>query len=204
MQKRQYFWLFGFVAGLAAIGLYIQKWNRQFLKYQMQTKALPTDAGQLHLGKQVQVSTLLECPAEKVWQLVLTSGLTEHLTWPWITFTPHGKQDMPALWKEHEAVEVQLRLFDLVPIGWHQIIVEKIDQESFRVQTKEKGQFLPTWNHLIELQSTTDDRTVYTDSIDVYAGTRTGMAASLVSWFLRYRQARLRKLAISLGRGAQA
>ena len=66
MQKRQYFWLFGFVAGLAAIGLYIQKWNRQFLKYQMQTKALPTDAGQLHLGKQVQVSTLLECPAEKV------------------------------------------------------------------------------------------------------------------------------------------
>lgn len=199
MKKRQYLWLFGFVAGLSAIGLYLQRWNRQFLKYKVAAKALPTDAGQLQLGKQVQVTTFLDCPADKLWQLVLTSGLTEHLSWPCLTFIPVERTALPAVWKEGETIHLDLRLFDWLPLGRHTIMVEKVDQQGLRIQTQESGRIVRVWNHTIELSRVNDFQTLYTDSIDVHAGWMTEWIAGLVSWFFRYRQARLKKLAARLG-----
>lgn len=197
MRKQQFFWLFGFVAGMATIGLFLQRWNRQFIKYQVQSRALSNEAGQLHLGKQVQVTTRLDGPAEKLWQLVITSGLTEHLSWPWLSFLPIDQPALPAIWTEKDLVRVQLRLLGIIPLGWHTIGVEKIDHEDLCLKTREMGQIVPLWNHTIELQAHGDHQTLYTDTIDLYAGNWTNILAGLVSWFLRYRQARMKKL----GRG---
>lgn len=199
MRKKQYLWLFGFVSGLAVVGLYLQRWNRQFLIQHVRTKAIPTEKGQLQLARQVQVSTVLDCPIEKAWQLVITSGLTEHLSWPCLAFTPVEGEVLPAIWKEKDLVHLHLRFMDILPLGWHRILVERIDPESYRIQTRETGQYVPTWNHSIELQKTSDDKTLYTDKIDVYAGSRTDIVAGLASWFFRYRQGRLRKLSKNLG-----
>ncbi len=198
MKKQQFLWLFGFVAGLAAIGLFFQRWNRQFLHFQIKTKGIPADTGQLHVGKQVQVMTRLNCPSDKIWQLLLTSGLTEYLSWPFLSFSPIDHQNLPALWTEAQPVLVRLRLFDVIPLGWHNIRVEKIDHAERIIKTQETGQFIPLWNHTIKLQPAEENQTVYMDTIDLYAASQTSVISSLVGWFMRYRQARLRRLAGAL------
>lgn len=198
MIKKQFLWLLGFVAGLAAIGLFFQRWNRQFLQFKVKTKGIPASTGQLHLGKQIQVTTILDSPASKIWQLLLTSGLTEHLSWPFLYFSPIDQQNLPALWPEDQPVRVRLRLFDLIPLGWHIIRIKKVDHAEMIIETQESGQLISLWNHTIILQPAEDNRTVYTDTIDLYAASQTSVISKLVGWFFRYRQTRLRWLASNL------
>ncbi len=199
MKKRHFLWLFGYAAGVAGIGLLVQRWNKQFLQAQLRTKVIPTGEGYIRMGKQVQVSTLLNCPAEQVWQLAQTSGLSQHLAWPWLSLASIDHSDLPALWQTGETLRIQLRFLDLLPIDWQTVTVEKVDDQQRYLQTKQTGHYFSIFNHRIELHETEDRRTIFTDTVELYAGPRTDLAASLLSWFLRYRQARLRTLVSRLG-----
>lgn len=198
MRKHQYLWLLGFVAGLAGLGLYFKKWNRQFIRYQTQSKVIPHGHGRLYLGKQVQVGTRLEGTPEQVWELILTTGLTEHLNWPIISITRLDRSDLPALWQVNETFKVALRLLDIVPVGWQVIKVVKLQPDQRLMEMKGSGWLIKAWTHTIYLTEDQDGHTNYSDCVEIYAGSHSEWLANLINWLMRYRQSRLKKLAEGL------
>ena len=205
MKKRfQYLWLFGFAAGLAGVGLYLQRLNRQFLRSSMRTRGLPSGEGRLILGKQIQAISVLESSRERLWQLAITSGLMTYLDWPWISFHPTEEKNLPAIWRQGDSVQVKLRFLFIIPLGKHTIVIEKVDSDHYSLQTRKHGRFAQVWDHAIDLQELPDGWTIYTDTIDIYAGPQTDRIASLAAWLFRYRQARLRALVRSINRQSGA
>ncbi len=200
MRRKQFLWLLGFISGLAAIGLYLRRWNQQFVKRQVQTQAVITDNGQLRLGKQVAVTSMLGCQAEDVWQLTLTSGLFEHLSWPFLTIAPLDQERIPAVLKEGEVYQVILLLFGLLSLGRFTVKIIKIDQDQFCLRAQAGGQLMPQCHIVITLEKVNEVYTVFSEEIDLYAGSSTEWLSGVVSWLLRYQQARLKKLAALQGR----
>ena len=102
---------------------------------------------------------------------------------------------MPAIWDEGESADVTLHALGLIPLGKHTIFMEKVDLENFELLTKESGQIAQVWNHRVSIQLHEDDKTLYTDEVQIYAGKWTAIVAFFARFFYRYRQSRWQKLA---------
>jgi hypothetical protein len=145
----------------------------------------------------VDVSTILDCSAAKAWNEVQKSSLLLHVIWPLARVVGTGAP-FPERWSEGLRIQCRFFVFVVIPIGVHTILIEKIDQKNYEIQSREHDPLIARWDHLISIKPLDDSRSIYRDTIDVEAGSLTFMIWAWANWFYRHRQRRWRALAKTL------
>jgi hypothetical protein len=174
-----------------------RRWDRRFELSKSEDVGIKDAGNWLHLGRHVVVQSVLDCPPEKIWEQVRTSGLLLHVIWPILAIkTPDNT--LPAIWKEGDEIETSLYAFGIIPLGKHRIKIQRIGRKEFEFNSKESGQIAQIWNHRILLENHIENKTLYTDDVEIYAGKITGFVAFFAKFFYRYRQTRWQKLAKAL------
>jgi hypothetical protein len=145
----------------------------------------------------VDVSTTLDCSAAKAWNEVQKSSLHLHVVWPLARIVSTGAP-FPDRWSEGLTIQCRLFIFVAIPIGVHTILIEKIDQKNYEIQSREHDPLVRRWDHVISIKPLDALRSIYRDTIDIDAGSLTFVVWAWANWFYRHRQRRWRALAKTL------
>jgi hypothetical protein len=146
----------------------------------------------------VEVATPLNCSAAKAWDEVQKSSLLLHVIWPLARIVSVDPQRFPERWTEGLTIQCRSYLLGFIPTGVRNLHFERIDQMNFQILTLESDPLVKRWNHTISIKPLGQDRSIYSDVIDIDAGGLTVLVWAWVSWFYRHRQRRWRALAKSL------
>ena len=149
----------------------------------------------------VHPTSVLPAPADVVWDAVGTTWLLADVAAPLLTLRAEGGRPLPARWPAGEPVRLRLHLFGAVPLGPHEVVVERADDAARVFQTRERGPLLRRWDHRITVEPAGPGAARYTDEVVIDAGRLTPVVAALARVFFRHRhrrwQAVARRLAAS-------
>jgi len=142
------------------------------------------------------VSTALNCSAGKAWNEVQKSSLLLHVMRPLVRIVP---VDGPfsERWSEG-SMGCKIYFLGIIPAGAHTIELEKIDEMSRHIQSRERGRLVAKWDHLISIKPLDDRTSIYRDTVDIDAGWLTFVVWAWANLLYRYRQRRWRALAVTL------
>lgn len=145
----------------------------------------------------VTVQTTLDAPSDVIWAAVKTSSAFLYVTRGFLGFS--GADRFPAQWREGDTIHTRMWFFQLIPAPWmHHLRVERVNEATCEIQSREHGGFIATWDHLIHVKEIPDGHAHYTDQIVIKAGLFTPLVYLFAHAFYRYRQARWRRLARQL------
>lgn len=147
--------------------------------------------------QRIELETTLPCSVGAAWAAVQRWTLLEYVTHPLLKIMPLTLEALPNRFCEG-TFHLRLYLFGFLPLGRHTVKVVRLDATRHELETEESGTLLKTWNHRITLRGGAG-RTVYRDELSLDAGRLTPVVGLFAHAFYRYRQARWRKLAPSLG-----
>lgn len=84
----------------------------------------------------------------------------------------------------------------LVPIGTQWIVISVLSKDPalYRLRDSSRGSLVLKWDHLISIEPTTGDRTLYTDDVEVRSGILTPAIWMFAMLFYWHRQRRWQKL----------
>jgi ligand-binding SRPBCC domain-containing protein len=143
----------------------------------------------------VYVESVLPCPPEKVWHELQRPALLCELSRPLVSFVPADGAPFPERWLEGDTWHLKVSLFGILPLGSHNISVERIDPGARTIQTRESGPRVRRWDHQLRVRASGDGRTVYSDEIIIEAGWLTGLVWLYAQALYRHRQRRWRHVA---------
>ncbi len=143
----------------------------------------------------MRLATVLDTPAERVWQAVLRPRLLDHVAWPIQVFDRIDPAGWPERWSVGD-YQVRLRLFGIVPMGRQSIVIRDIQAGPTRYGLRDDGHgdLVKRWDHRITLEPISPTACRYNDEVEVRAGLLTPVAWAFVQIFYRHRQRRLRAL----------
>jgi hypothetical protein len=128
---------------------------------------------------------------EEVFCKLQKLSLLQYIAKPYATFTPVGEPI--SIWKAGTSSAYKLRLFGFIPFGTHKINVISFDIDN-GIYTNEGNEFVPVWNHRIELKELPDKRCQYSDVVEIDAGWKTLFVYLWAKCFYAHRQRRWIKL----------
>jgi ligand-binding SRPBCC domain-containing protein len=179
--------------GAVLIGWLLDRlWDRAFETVETAPVALHDEGEHAVRGRRVRVVSILNAPPTTVWAKVTTPALLATVAHPLLTFKRQDGAPLPEVWREGEALHLDLFGLGCIPLGAHMIEVARIDAEQREIRSRESGRIAEIWRHTITLNDAPGGRTRYTDIIDIYAGALTGAVAAFARFFYRYRQTRWR------------
>ncbi len=146
-------------------------------------------SGKTWQGRQIVVESFFPYQRDVVWSKLQTTYSLQFICKPLLYFKPQRGATLKAAWSEGDTAKLRLVGYGFVPLGNHNIHLETIDADNYRIQSRESGQILKIWDHLITLEPTTDG-TLYTDLVNIYAGALTGFVAWWATHLYRHRQKR--------------
>lgn len=165
-------------------------WDRAFEIVETTPFTLHAGDGRAMPGRRVRVASIFEAPPEEVWAKVTTPALLSQVAYPLLVFRRQDGAPLPEVWREGEALHLDLFGLGCIPLGPHTIEVACIDAEGREIRSHESGRMAEIWRHTITIEEAPGGRTRYTDIIDIYAGPLTGAVAAFARVFYRYRQTR--------------
>jgi ligand-binding SRPBCC domain-containing protein len=140
--------------------------------------------------------SVLAAPADEVWAMVQRTELLREVAGPLLQFRPAaGSARLPRSWPVGAPLHLRMYLFGVVPLGPHEIVVERIDDRARELQTRERGVLLPKWSHLIRVEPVDARRARYTDEVEFEAGVLTPLVGAFSRAFFWYRHRRWRAVA---------
>ncbi len=110
----------------------------------------------------------------------------QYIAFPYATFTPVDPDD-PLTWKPGKRSSYLFRMWGIIPLGVHTIVIERFDIDE--ISSKEGNGFVPVWNHKIHLKDLGGE-TEYTDEVDIDAGWKTLFVWLWAKAFYAHRQKR--------------
>ncbi len=131
--------------------------------------------------------------ADKIWKRLLNIGTLIEICKPKMTFKSY-RAEMPEKWELQKTYLFKLFGYGFIPIGKHEIVPERIDREKNEILSQEHNKIVSVWKHLIRLEPTETNKTVYTDEVVLYAGIFTYFAALWSISFYRHRQRKWGKI----------
>jgi hypothetical protein len=143
----------------------------------------------------VRVESELRCAPEKAWEELQRPALLREVIRPLFRFVPVDPPQLPERWPEAAILHLRGYLFGIIPIGTHNIFIERIDPAAREIQSREAGGLVRRWDHLICIRPTGDGRTLYSDEVIIEAGWLTLFVWLFAQWFYRHRQRRWRLIA---------
>jgi hypothetical protein len=159
------------------------------------------DAASFPNGKQqdveimkAKIQTVINVPAEKMWnELQMVSSL-RHVAAPLLGFSACNDRPLPERWAIGEAYHLRISLFGLIPLGRHTIVIDAIRPDARAIVSKEHGRLARVWNHMIRIDPIDERRILYTDEIEIQAGILTVFVWLFAHVFYRHRQRRWKRL----------
>ncbi len=144
----------------------------------------------------VELTTLLDAPAERVWAEVNRPALLQHVARPLVAFRPLDPPRFPERWDERP-YRVGVRLFGVLPLGWQVVGIRRPPDTGLARHLRDDGHsaLVRRWDHLITVEPAGPGRTRYTDRVEVEAGVLTPVVWAFAALFYRHRQRRWRDLA---------
>ncbi len=153
--------------------------------------------GKLRTGRKITVTSMLDTSADKIWNHLLNISTLIEICKPKMTFKSY-RMEMPGKWELQKIYLFKLFGYGFIPIGKHEIVLERIDREKNEILSREHNKIVTVWNHLIILEPTEANKTIYTDEVVLYAGIFTYFAALWSISFYRHRQRKWNKIANKL------
>ncbi|MCE5209133.1 MAG: hypothetical protein AB1649_28620 [Chloroflexota bacterium] len=143
----------------------------------------------------IRLTTVLNCPKERAWQAVQTTRLLEYIAAPLVRFDPLQPSRLPETWVEG-SYQVRMKIFGWFSFGKHWIVISKPQAENgpYHIRDNGYGDHIKKWDHWINIQDALDEKTLYTDQVDIEAGLLTPVVWLFSQVFYRYRQRRWREL----------
>ena len=157
---------------------------------------LVTRRGKRVMGRKVVVTSVFETDIENIWCKIQDIETLREICKPKASFISYG--NIPSAWKEGETFYFKMFLHRFIPIGKHTINVIKIDKKSREIVSNEYNKRVTIWNHYIQMEKITENITKYTDSVELYAGYLTPLAAWWTLYFYKHRQKKWQKIAKNL------
>jgi ligand-binding SRPBCC domain-containing protein len=144
----------------------------------------------------VAIETLIEAPADIVWQHLQTPALLAHVAAPVLRFTPVQPADWPAVWAEGDYVTA-MHFLGVLPLGRQTVAIRKGHSQAWPRTVRDAGwgQLVRQWDHLITVAADGPCRTRYRDEVTIGAGLLTPFIWLFALFFYRHRQRRWRRLA---------
>ena len=147
----------------------------------------------------VVLTTRLEAPPDRVWELLWRPETLMHVAWPLLRFVP--TEPLPRRWREGGVYAVKVRLGGVLPIGRQEIRVSSgVEGDERWLRDDGRGSLVRRWDHRVRVAPSPDGGTRYTDEIDVEAGALTPVVRAFAELFYRHRQRRWRALVRRLPR----
>lgn len=133
------------------------------------------------------VRTVLDAPADSVWEAVVRPATLELVTRGLLGFTDVS---FPERWRTGVSVAPRLVFLHVIPAWKHHLTVIVVDDAARVLETREGGGPIQVWNHRISVEPRDSTSCVYTDTIDLSAGLLTPLVRVYAELFYRYRQRR--------------
>lgn len=193
--RNRLIWFLSILASILGIlWLLERRWNQWFSIVRTGKASLSGVNGRQYIGRRITIQSLLECPADRVWEYACTSGFVHHVSWPLLRMQTYNNE-LPNVWHEGEEIVVNLKTLGGISLGKHTIWIDKVDREQGIIHSKEHGRMIQALEHKIQVQPYGRKLTLYTDDVRVYAGLFSSLLAWGVRFFYRYRQTRWQWLA---------
>lgn len=146
------------------------------------------------MSKTVKLSTQINTNSGTVWNKVKTKELLFNVISPLGGFLITNDDGLET-WKEGKTYKGWSFLLSVIPLGKRKIFIEKIDEKNKRIQSRERGEIgLKKWDHLIEVESISLNKTKYTDTVEIDAGILTIPYYLFAKVFYRFRQWKWRRM----------
>jgi hypothetical protein len=146
-------------------------------------------------GKKVKAKKLIvhsEIPlgVATAWCNVKSPALLEFIAKGMITFKSVDG-DFPKQWEVEKTYRVKMRVFGFIPFGGiHYLFIQKMDDDNFKISTKEWDMGAKVWNHDVIIRDLGNDSIYYEDAITIYGGLLTGFITAFAKRFYKHRQKR--------------
>jgi hypothetical protein len=146
-------------------------------------------------GREVKARTLLvqsriPMSIKDAWRNVKSPALLEFVAKGMINFKSVG-EILPKQWQVGRTYAVRMRILGFIPFGGiHYLFIEKIEEDNFKISTKEWDKGAKVWNHQITMRDMGDGSTYYEDSVTIYGGRLTMVISSFAKRFYVHRQRR--------------
>ena len=142
------------------------------------------------------LSTILACPADRVWAEVLRPRLLDYVAHPVVRFTAVDPPQFPEAWRPGEYV-VAMRLFGVLPLGTQTIGIRlppPVRPPEHVLHDAGRSRLIAVWDHRITVAPAGAEATRYTDALRIEAGLPTPLIWAWAQLFFRHRQRRWRRL----------
>lgn len=140
----------------------------------------------------VKVMSIFNCDSEELFREVKKTESLFYIAKPLIKFVQLPEHPLPELWEEGK-YPVKMYILGFIPFG-KQWIVISIDNNNLRMRDNGYSKLIKKWDHNIYLKGVGENKTLYTDTIDINAGILTIFIAMFANIFYRWRQKRWRRL----------
>lgn len=141
-----------------------------------------------------RISTVFSCSEAEFWRRWTDPESWNYIVSPMLRAVPVGPVSLEDEWQVDRTYSFQLHLFNLIPLGRHNIKLIKVDKETNTISSEESGSLAPVWIHHIWFRAVPGDRLAYTDEIEIGAGWLTPVIWLIAHLFYRHRHRRWRKL----------
>lgn len=167
------------------------------MKTSMEKISLIDRNGKSKIGRKISVTSTFESTTDKIWERLLNINTLIEICKPKATFKScSGK--IPEKWEIQKTYPFKLFIYGLIPMGRHEIVLELMDRENRKIQSREHNKIVKVWNHLIKLEPFGTGETLYTDEVEIYAGIFTCFAARWSISFYKHRQRKWQRIAKGL------
>lgn len=137
-------------------------------------------------------TSIYECNAELFYNNLKKTSSLVHVARPIIYFKQLPQYPLPEIWREGR-YQVSMRIFGFIPFGRQWIVVTTNDENMY-VRDNGYSRLVKKWDHHIYVNATDDDRTIYTDIVQIKAGLLTPIIYLFAVCFYAHRQKRWKKL----------
>ena len=139
----------------------------------------------------VKKTSVFPAKKESVFVLLQRFDTLAYIAKPYATFTStDGKTELH--WEVGQSFSFVFKMFGFIPLGVHVINVREFNPDS--IYTNEGNPFCPVWNHRIILKEIANDKTEYTDEVEIGAGWKTPFVYLWAKAFYAHRQKKWIKL----------
>ncbi len=143
-------------------------------------------------GRIVKITSVFPASKKEVFRLLQRFEMLSKIAYPYIVFKPLNNNDK-FVWKAGETFVFRTKLLGIIPFGIHKINVIEF-REDTRIYTNEENTYVPVWNHEIVLKELEEDKTEYTDIVEIYAGWKTYFVHLWAKLFYAHRQRKWQKI----------
>lgn len=147
-----------------------------------------------------RITTKMNTTPEKLWKEIMKPSSLQYVAAPLLYFYPLPGTKLDGNWEINKEYNLRLYFLRFIPIGFHRIVVKKIDVSQNEIVSNESGLLAKVWNHEIKFNAIDSDQIEYKDIIELRAGMLTILVWIFSHLFYRHRQRRWKKLLSGAGK----